>query len=158
MLVLLAAGGLAGRVRPAPGVMLALVRHGARPSEASFLRTFAQVTLDSESTRQRMDERWEPFAAYMVDRSCTLSVQRANRRLLRRLGLPAVPVDDLARIRVPTTLIWGRHDRVMKLGGAQHADRRYGWPLHVIESAGHLPHIEQPGPTLRALRGALEAS
>jgi pimeloyl-ACP methyl ester carboxylesterase len=44
---------------------------------------------------------------------------------------------ELTRITVPTSLIWGRHDRVMRLRIAQAASARYGWPLHVIEDAGH---------------------
>ncbi|MBW3601182.1 MAG: alpha/beta fold hydrolase [Actinobacteria bacterium] len=156
-LVLVAAGGLAGRVRPAPGVVRALIRHGVRPSERTFLRLFAQLTLSPERTRRRMGEGWGPFAEYMVDRSGAPGVRRANRRLLRRLGLPGIPPEDLARIKVPTTLIWGRHDRVMRLRAAEEASRRHGWPLHVIEDAAHLPHAEQPDAAVRALRAALGA-
>ena len=30
---------------------------------------------------------------------------------MREVGVPRIPPEDLARIAVPTTLIWGRHDR-----------------------------------------------
>jgi pimeloyl-ACP methyl ester carboxylesterase len=60
---------------------------------------------------------------------------------------------ELTRITVPTSLIWGRHDRVMRLRIAQAASARYGWPLHVIEDAGHFL-IEQP----EAFRAALQAA
>lgn len=138
--------------------MLALVRHMARPSERSTLRLFGQVSFDFERLRQRMGDRWEPFLAYSVNRSRTSSVQKANRRLLRELGFPEIPPDDLARISVPTTLIWGRHDRVMPLRTAHEASSRYGWPLHVIEDAGHFSPGEQPEAFLRALRTALDTS
>lgn len=52
------------------------------------------------------------------------------------------------------TLIWGRQDRVTRLRIAEAANVRYGWPLHVIEDAGHLPIADQPEAVLRALRAA----
>jgi pimeloyl-ACP methyl ester carboxylesterase len=67
-----------------------------------------------------------------------------------------IPPAELARIAVPTTLIWGRHDRQVRLGVAQAANARYGWPLHVIEDAADDPPIEQPEAFLRALHAALE--
>jgi pimeloyl-ACP methyl ester carboxylesterase len=154
-LVLVDAGGLVGRVRPAPGALLALVRHSARPSQQSLIRLFRQVTLNPDRVRQQMGARWAPFLAYALDRSRTPSVQQANRRLLRELGLPQIPPQDLARISVPTTLIWGRHDRVMPLRTAQQASARYGWPLHVVEDAGHFVVAERPDAFLEALRAAL---
>jgi pimeloyl-ACP methyl ester carboxylesterase len=69
--------------------------------------------------------------------------------------VPAIPQDDLARIAVPTTLIWGRHNLGLRLKVAEAASARYGWPLHVIEDAGDDPAIEQPEAFLEALRSAL---
>lgn len=155
-LVLVDAGGLAGRVRPAPAVLLALILHSIRPSERSARRMLRNVTVDPERMRQQMGGRWEPFLGYMVERSRTTSVQKANRRLLRELGFPPIPPTDLARISVPTTLIWGRHDRVMRLQTAEAARARYGWPLHVIEDAGHVSPGEQPKAFLEALRAAMQ--
>ncbi|MGH8775281.1 MAG: alpha/beta fold hydrolase [Jiangellaceae bacterium] len=155
-LVLADTGGLVGPVRPAPPVLLALIRHGARPSERSALRLLRNVAYDHERVRERMGAHWEPFFAYMVERSRTPSVQTANRRLLRELGLPQIPPEALARISVPTALIWGRHDRVMPLRSAEQASVRYGWPLHVIPDAGHIAPGEQPQAVLAALRVALD--
>jgi hypothetical protein len=42
----------------------------------------------------------------------------------------------------------------MRLGIAEAASARYGWPLHVIEDAGHFV-VEQPEAFRRALRAAL---
>jgi pimeloyl-ACP methyl ester carboxylesterase len=154
-LVLVDAGGLAGPVRPAPAVLLALVRHSLWPSKRTALRLLRHVTVDDERVRRQMGAGWEPFLEYMVDRSRTPSVQKANRRLLRELGFPRIPPEDLSRIRVPTTLVWGRHDRVMPLRTAEAASARYGWPLHVIEDAGHLVPAEQPEAVLRVLRAVL---
>jgi pimeloyl-ACP methyl ester carboxylesterase len=85
-------------------------------------------------------------------------VRRANRHLLRELGLGQIPPEEVARIDVPTSLIWGREDRVMPLGAAQEASARYGWPLDVIDDAGHFLGVDQPEAFLRALRRALERS
>ncbi|MGI8873280.1 MAG: alpha/beta fold hydrolase [Egibacteraceae bacterium] len=157
-LVLVDTGGLAGRVRPAAAVLLALIHHSARPSQRTTLRLMRHVTVDLERVRKRMHERWEPFLAYMVDRARAPSVRKANRRLLRELGFPQIPPQDLARIRVPTTLIWGRHDRVMPLRTAEQASALYGWPLHVVEDAGHFLPGEDPAALVEALHLALGAS
>jgi pimeloyl-ACP methyl ester carboxylesterase len=135
---------------------MALIRHGARPSEQSAIRFFRQVTVDLDGVRQRMGERWEPFLAYSLDRARTASVQLANRRLLREFGLPQIPPEQLARITVPTTLIWGRHDRVMPLRTAQEASARRGWPLRVIDHAGHFSVADQPAAFLAPLRVAID--
>ena len=66
---------------------------------------------------------------------------------MRRLigtGTHRIPDTDLAAITVPTTLLWGRHDRMVPVLVAQYAAARHGWPLHVIENVGHVPHIEGP--------------
>ncbi len=157
-LVLVDTGGLVGPVRPAPPVLLALIRHGVRPSERSALRLLGKVSVDLDRVRHRTGERWEPFLAYLVERSRTPSVQKANRRLLRELGLPQISPEALARITVPTTLIWGRHDRVAPVKTAEQASARYGWPLHVIEDAGHITPGDQPQAFLTALRTALDLS
>ncbi len=83
---------------------------------------------------------------------------KAAGRLLRELGLPRIPPQDLARIAVPTTLIWGRHDKALKLRIAEAASERYGWPLHVIEDAADDPPRDQPEAFLDALRLARDGS
>ena len=157
-LVLVDTPGLVGRVRPAPGALLALIRHSARPSERSALQLLRYAAFDLGRVRQQMGERGEPFLAYMVDRARTPSVRKANRRLMREIGLRQILPEDLARISVPTMLIWGRHDRIAPLRNAEEASARYGWPLQVIEDAGHVSPGEQPEAFLRALRAVLGTS
>ncbi len=154
-LVLVDTGCLVGRVRPAPSVLLALVRHSLRPSRRTMLRFLRQVTVDLDRLRERLGERWEPFLAYSLDRARTPSVRAANPHLLRELGWQQIPPQDLERIAVPTTLIWGRQDRVMPLRSAQEASARYGWPLQVIDNAGHFLVADQPEAFLAALQDAL---
>jgi pimeloyl-ACP methyl ester carboxylesterase len=105
-----------------------------------------------------MGARWAPFRAYSLELSRTPGVQQANRRLLRELGLRQIPPEELARIQVPTTLIWGRQDRVMPVTIAQAASARYGWPLDVIDDAGHFLGLDQPEAFLRSLKAALDRS
>ena len=149
-LVLVSAGSLA-RFRPAPGVLVALVRFVARPTERSQRGFLRQVTVDPAAARAAMGEEAQ---AYGLELARTPSVREANRRLLRELGTKVIPPAELARIAVPTSLIWGRHDRVMRLKIAEEASARYGWPLRVIEDAGHFV-VERPEAFRRALRAAL---
>jgi len=93
--------------------------------------------------------------AYGLELARTPSVRAANRRLLRELGTRPIPSGQLAAIAVPTALIWGRQDRVMRLRIAEEASARYGWPLHVIEDAGHFA-IERPEAFRSALAAALD--
>jgi pimeloyl-ACP methyl ester carboxylesterase len=155
-LVLVDMGGLASKVRIPPGMLLALIRHSARPSERTAMAMLRQVSVDVERMRRRMGEGWAPFRAYSLELSRTPSVRQANRHLLRELGLRQIPAEELARIDVPTTLIWGREDRVMPLATAQAASARYGWPLEVIDDAGHFVGGDQPEAFLRALVAALD--
>lgn len=157
-LVLVDTPGLVGRARPAPGALLAIIRHSARPSERSALRLLRYAMFDPERVRQQTGERWEPFLAYMLDRARAPSVRKANRRLMREFLLRHLPREELVRVSASTTLIWGRHDRIAPLQAAEEASARYGWPLKVIEDAGHLPPREQPEAFVRALRAALGTS
>jgi pimeloyl-ACP methyl ester carboxylesterase len=155
-LVLVGTGGLAGKVRIPPGILLALVRHSVRPSERTAMGMLRQVSVDPGRLRRRMGERWAPFRAYSLELSRAPGVRQANRRLLRELGMRQIPPEELARIEVPTTLIWGRQDRVMPLAAAQEASARYGWPLEVVDDAGHFLVADRPEAFQRALRRALE--
>jgi pimeloyl-ACP methyl ester carboxylesterase len=153
-LVLVDAFGL-GRFRPRLKFVFALFAFAVRPNERTFDRLLHHCTVDPEGLRRDMGDRWEPYQAYVLDRARTRSVQAALRRLMMKVGVPAIPPADLARIAVPTTLIWGRHDPVMRVGIAEAASARYGWPLHVIENAADDPPMERPDAFMQVLRDAL---
>jgi pimeloyl-ACP methyl ester carboxylesterase len=150
-LVLVDAGSL-GRFRPAPGVVLALARFVLRPSERTQRAFLRQVTVDPDRARALMGTDAQ---AYGLELARTPSVRAANRRLLRELGTRPIPPEQLAAIAVPTALVWGRQDRVMRLRIAEEASARYGWPLHVVEDAGHFA-VERPEAFRAALAAALE--
>lgn len=83
-----------------------------------------------------------------------LGVKRTMRQLIKA-GTRQIPDTTLRRIETPTELLWGRHDRMTPLRLAESAGTKLGWPLHVIDDAGHVPHIEQPKRFLAALYSAL---
>lgn len=156
-LVLVDALGLS-RFEPARSFGLAMNRFVEQPDEMTRDGMFQQCFVDLDRLRGQMGERWEPLAAYALDRARSPGQQTALGMLVPQFGGPAIAPADLARIAVPTTLIWGRHDLQVPLRVAESARSRYRWPLHVIERAGDDPALEQPGAFLRALRTALEAS
>jgi pimeloyl-ACP methyl ester carboxylesterase len=125
-----------------------------RPSGHSYDRFMRQCSADLDALRTEMGERWEPFEAYNLELARAPGAKAVG-RLMRGVGLPRIPAQDLARITVPTTLIWGRHDRANRLSVAEAASARYGWPLHVIENCADDPARDQPAAFLRAVRTAL---
>jgi pimeloyl-ACP methyl ester carboxylesterase len=156
-LVLVDSLGL-GPFRPSPRFAFGLIRFLVRPTERSYERFLPQCVFDLDGLREQMGEHWRPFLAYNIVCAREPSSKAALRNLMRQVGVPVIPPADLARIAVPTDLIWGRHDRAVKLRIAEAASTRYGWPLHVIESAADDPKLEQPEAFLEALRAALGRS
>lgn len=154
-LVLVDSLGL-GRFRPAPRFAVGLLGYQARPSERSYERFMRQCSFDLDGLREQMGERWDPFVAYNLELARGPSAKAAG-RLFRTLGPPRIPQQDLARITVPTTLIWGRHDRALRLRIAEAASDRYGWPLHVIENCADDPPRDQPEAFLLALSASMGA-
>jgi pimeloyl-ACP methyl ester carboxylesterase len=153
-LVLVDALGLAA-LEPAPEFGRALHGFLTQPSEETHDVLWRYCALDLAGVRTGLGERWEPFRAANVDLARTLSVQVALGALMQHFGAPAIASAELARITVPTTLIWGRHDLATPLPVAEAASERHAWPLHVIEDCADDPPIEQPEAFLRALHAAI---
>jgi pimeloyl-ACP methyl ester carboxylesterase len=141
--------------QPAPEFAQALTAYFAGPSEATFEGLWRRCAFDFDRVRDQLGERWESFSAYTLDRALAPETQAAQGALMEQFGFAPIPPDDLARLRVPTTLIWGRHDLATSLAVAEGASARYGWSLQVIENAGDDPAMEQPDQFLKALRLAL---
>jgi len=146
------------RLRPAPRLLLALIRYGARPTARSYERVLRSCTVDFDEIRTGMGTRWEPFEGYVLDRARGPALKAALPAFVKTLGLRAIPPAELRQISVPTTLIWGRHDPATPLRVAETASSRYGWPLQVIEAAGDDPVLEQPDAVVRALRRAFASA
>ena len=80
-----------------------------RPTERGRRRLLAQCFVDLDGLRDQMGERWDgsrrtPSTVPHAGPEGRAPQSHAAARV------PAIPSGDLARIAVPTTLIWGRHD------------------------------------------------
>lgn len=154
-LVLVDALGLRA-FQPAPRFGRALNAFVAEPTEATHEELWRYCAHDLTRLQMRMGAEWEQFAAYNLDRAQTPEVMMALGSLMGDFGLPAIPASELARIDVPTSLIWGRHDLATPVEVAEQASERYGWPLAVIEDCGDDPPVEQPEAFVAALREQLD--
>jgi 2-hydroxymuconate-semialdehyde hydrolase len=153
-LVLYGAPGI-GPYRMPLGLRMTAIRFDLRPTPPNLERFERWAFRDLEGARRR-DAAWlGAFENYLLQRGAVQHVKRTMRRLAR-LGSSRTPDGDLRRITVPTALLWGEGDRMVPRTLADQASARLGWPLHVIEGAGHVPHIERPEQFQRALAGALE--
>jgi pimeloyl-ACP methyl ester carboxylesterase len=109
-LVLVDSYGL-GRFRPTAGFALALLGVIVRPTERAQQRLFRQCVADLDGLRRELGEWGALLEMYALDGARNPDQKAVLRGVMPQLGLPAVPSADLARIAMPTTLIWGRHDR-----------------------------------------------
>lgn len=141
--------------RPSLRFLLTLIGFQVLPTEGTYRRFMRQCAYDLDALRDRMGELWEPFVSHNLDFARGPKSKAAG-GMLRELGLEPIPSEELERIAVPTSLIWGRHDRALSLEVAEAASDRYGWPLHVIEDAADDPPRDQPAAFLGALRASLE--
>jgi pimeloyl-ACP methyl ester carboxylesterase len=88
---------------------------------------------------------------YTLELLHTTQVGAAMQELMEHFAVNPIPEASLARISVPTALIWGRYDPIVPLAVGEAASVRYRWPLHVIEDAGNEPALEAPDAFVRAL-------
>jgi 2-hydroxymuconate-semialdehyde hydrolase len=139
-----------GRWRPPPAFAVAAIRSSLRPSSRNTERFARWAFHDLDRTRQTDREWFDAFLAYLRARGADPGVKRATRQLVRT-ATKRIPIDELRRIAVPTSLVWGRHDRMVTLRFAEAASAAIGWPLHVIDDGGHVPFVEQPDAFLDAL-------
>jgi pimeloyl-ACP methyl ester carboxylesterase len=147
-----------GPFQPVPDFGLALRDFLAGPTERTHDGLWRRCAFDLDALRRGLGDRWGTFAAYNLDRARTPAVRAAFDALMSQFGAPAIAWDDLARIAVPTSLIWGRHDLATPLAIAEAVSAHHGWPLHVLENCDTDPPLEQPEALLHALRAALGPS
>lgn len=141
--------------RPSPRFGISLVAFMARPTETSRDRVFRECFVDFDAVGVGFGEYWADLRAYALDRARTPTAKAALRSLMPRVGVPPIPVEDLERLTVPTTVVHGRHDLQVPLRAAERASQRYGWPLHVIEGARDDPASERPAELVAAVHRAL---
>lgn len=141
--------------QPAPEFGAALMGFLSDPNEETHEELWQRCAYDLDRMRNRMGAAWDRIRAYNLDRAQDASLRPTQEGLMEQFGFPEVPPAELARITVPVTLVWGRHDLATSLSVAEAASARYGWPLHVVENAADDPPIEQPAAFVEVLRGAI---
>jgi len=86
-------------------------------------------------------------------------IRRAQEPARRAYLASSEPTDvsaDLARIAVPTTLIWGAHDQLVPVAvGEPIRDAIPGSELIVLPDAGHIPQAEAPRAVATIIRERL---
>jgi 2-hydroxymuconate-semialdehyde hydrolase len=133
------------------GLALRVAMFDLRPSEKNAERLDRFGFFDFDAARRRDHHGWlEAWSSYARERATVPHVKRTMRWLIKTCT-KEIPDTELRRIEVPTTLIWGSHDRFVPLARAERASARLGWPLRVIDEAGHVPHIERTEAFLNAL-------
>lgn len=150
-LVLYAAPGV-GPYRMPLGLRVTAVRFALRPTAANTERFERRALHDLDRARDR-DAGW--FAALEAElraRGSDPGVKRTMRRLIAT-GTERVPDAELRRLPGPVDLVWGRHDRFVPLRLAEAASARLGFPLHVVDGAGHAAHLDRPEAVAAALAG-----
>lgn len=153
-LVLVDSLGLAG-FSPAPEFGRALADFVTGPDELTYDELWAQCAYDLPTLRERLGGYWSSFKAAALAGARDETAQATRGALMEQFGFPAIEPSILARISVPTALIWGRHDLATDLEVARDASVRYGWPLHVVDDAADDPPFERPEAFLTALRAAI---
>jgi len=141
-LVIYAAPGI-GPFRIPLGLLIRVVMFDLRPSEKNAERLDRFGFFDLDAARRRDRHGWiDAWSSYARERAAVPHVKRTMRWLIKTCT-KEIPEAELRRIEVPTSLIWGSHDRFVPLALGERVSGRLGWPLRVIDNAGHVPHIER---------------
>lgn len=140
---------------PAPEFGAALQAFGMAPAEDTHRALWAQCAHDFEALRRDMGALFGPFETYNIDRARSPEQQAALEQLMLAFGVHQIPATELDRIALPTTLIWGRHDRATPLAVARAASTRHGWPLYIVDGANDDPPVERPELVCQVLGVAL---
>lgn len=140
---------------PEPRFGQALNAFLANPDPATQDELWRVCAYDVDRLRGALGETWSSVTAYNLRRIGAPEAMAGLGALMQEFALHAIPAEELERIAVPTTLVWGRHDLATSLAVAENASDRYGWPLRVIEECADAPAIEQPEAFLEALETAI---
>ena len=148
-LVVYAAPGI-GPYRMPIGLRITAVRFALRPTARNAERFERRGLHDLDRAREGDPGWFAALEAELQARGRDPGVKRTMRRLVAA-GTERVPDDELARIPAPVELVWGRHDRFVPLALAEAASARLGFPLRVVDGAGHAAHLDRPDAVVDAL-------
>jgi len=154
-LVLVDSTGLAS-FRPSPKFAFGLMKFLAKPSERNYNGFLSECLFDVDKLKREMGSEWKPFLTYNLSLANNPQCKRALRYLMRKFAVPMLAEEDLAAIGCPVSLIWGRHDKAIKLHIAEQAHQKFGWPLHVIDEARDDPKLERPHEFAAALTNSIK--
>ena len=138
--------------RPPPGFVIGTILNSLRPSPAALARLVRYVIHDQAHVRRIHGSLWDEFLGYTFANTGRRDVRKALRGFAGRANSRPVLEATLAWIDTPVGMIWGRHDQPFPLSIAEDASQRLGWPLKIVEDAGHLPYVEQPSVFTSAVR------
>lgn len=141
---------------PAPRFGAALNAFLTWPDGATYDDLWRVCAFDLDRMRDAMGARWTSLRHYTVELLDEPEAMRGLGALMEAFALRPIPAEQLARITVPTTLVWGRQDLATTLVVAETASTRYGWTLHVIDDCADEPPLERPEAFLAALAEAID--
>ena len=133
-LTLIAPAGLGPEIDAA--ALHGITRASRADSLAPWLRrlTASPATITDSYAEAAMRARSDPaLRAAQTDMANTLFADNTQTFDLRAA---------LARIDIPTRIIWGRQDRILPCSHATNADTDAA--IHLLNGAGHVPHFECP--------------
>jgi pyruvate dehydrogenase E2 component (dihydrolipoamide acetyltransferase) len=65
-------------------------------------------------------------------------------------------IAEITALAAPVQIIWGRNDNIIPVAHAEAGASRL--PVHILEAAGHLPHMEKAGDVNRLIRRLFDAA
>jgi pimeloyl-ACP methyl ester carboxylesterase len=145
-------------LKPDPAFERALVAYMTHADETTYDDMWEQCVADVPRLRAAIGERWDWLKRYSLECARIPAHQAQQHAMMEEFGFPPIPAEELARITVPVSLIWGRNARATRIQAAETASARYGWPLHVIDGAGDDPAMDQPNAFIAALHAAHNAA
>lgn len=132
----------------------AAIRFAIHPTPPNAERFDRFALLDLDATRQQDPDWFTAFDNYTRARARVKHVKQTMNQLISEQTKPMTAA-ELTEITTPTTLLWGRHDRMVPLAIGQHAADTCGWPLHIVDGAAHAPQIERPRHFVETLQGVI---
>ncbi len=142
------------RYRMPLGLMITAMLFDLKPNQRNQERFVRWALLDAERAYEQEPEWFEAFDAYSLERGRQSHVKRTMRQLVG-ICTKQLSANELSRIDIPTALLWGRQDRMTPLTLATQASATLGWPLYIVDDAGHACHLEQPLSFVQQLRLAI---
>jgi pimeloyl-ACP methyl ester carboxylesterase len=149
-LVLVVPFGLAP-FAPTPAFGAAMTGYFTDPTAQSHDELWRHCVHDLDGVRSRLGGQWDAMRAYNLLLARTPAAAGALQTLLGLFAMPAIEDDVLARISIPTMLVWGRDDAIVPVSVGAGAAARYGWPMQVLDDTGNEPAIENPEAFVKAV-------